>query len=401
MEFTIFGKKFSVKNSKASDSFMEFLRGSGYEVSSETALKVAVVLRCADVVAKTMASLGCHLYVRKKGDKIRAVDEPLYDILRMQPNPETTAYEFWHMYVFSLMLTEGAYAVVKRKNGFVSEIWNVPSKNATIKRNKENKKLYLEITDGKMKYEEYEYMHTPGLRFNSAADPENFIKIAGDVLNLSMNLNNYAKDYFENGSNLGGFITYPSKINEQAFTRFKEDWEKAYSGVVNSHRWAILEGGFDLKQLQSNPSDSQALESRKFQIHEVCRIMGVTPHKVFALEGVNYNSIEQLNIEFWQETINPMDERITQTIYKDLLLPREKGVLFAKFNTNKLLKGDTAARTTYYHNARQDGWMSANDIRDLEDMNKIPAADGGDLYALNGNMIPLSAVPMNLPKGAK
>jgi len=218
---------------------------------------------------------------------------------------------------------------------------------------------------------------------------------------LTMSLDGFAKDYFANGTNLGGFVEYPASINPEAFNKFREDWGKAYSGVQNQHKFAILEGGFKVTKFESDPEKAQALESRKFQVIEVCRMMGVTPHKVFSLDGVNYNSIEQLNIEFWQETVDPMDERICQTIYKDLLSKIEQKKHFARFNTNKLLKGDTAARTNYYHNARQDGWLNANEIRSLEDFNNIPDEDGGNIYALNGNMIPLTAIPLNLPKGAQ
>ena len=228
--------------------------------------------------------------------------------------------------------------------------------------------------------------------------PIDFIDIAADVLGLTMNLNSFADDYFVNGSNIGGFVEYPSGIDEDTFYKFKDEWSKAYSSVQNAHKWALLEGGFKLHQLTSNPEEAQALESRKFQILEICRIMGVTPHKVFSLENVSYNSIEQLNIEYWQDTIDPMDERLTQTIYKDLLLPNERGTFFAKFNTNKLLKGDTKARTDYYNMMRQNGVMNANEIRRLEDMNSIPDEIGGNIYFVNGNMLPLTYAKENKPK---
>ena len=387
-----------------------YLSGKGYAVSASTALKVAVVIRCADVVAKTMASLGCHLYKTETAGKSRAVNNPIYKLLRTMPNSETTAYEFWHFYVFSLMLTSGAYAkIVRDQNGFIREIWNIPSCNVTLNRNPITKERYIDVAyangsragvAGERIYEP-NFMYTPGLRYQNDEYPEDFIRIASDVLGLTMNLNSYARDYFENGSNMGGFVEYPNAINAEAFARFKNDWQKTYSGVINQHKIAILEGGFKFTKFDSNPEQSQALESREFQVIEVCRIMGVTPHKCFSLKGVNYNSIEQLNIEFWQETVDPMDERIGQTIFKDLLSVIEQKKHFARFNTNKLLKGDIAARTTYYHNARQDGWMNANDIRRLEDMDDIPDADGGNIYAINGNMIPLSSVPQNLPKGAQ
>jgi HK97 family phage portal protein len=382
-----------------------YLNGRGYHVSHDTALKIAVVIRCADVVAKTMASLGCHLYRTIGTSKSRATDHPLYKILRMLPNPETTAYEFWHMYIFSLMMTVGAYAVIERdRNGFRTALWNIPTRNVVLNRNKTTGERYIEVwADGKRSAPIYEsnFMYTPGLRFSDGDNPEDFIKIAADVLGLTINLNSYAKDYFESGSNMGGFVEYPLGINAESFKKFKEDWGKTYSGVVNQHKWAILESGFKVNKMDSNPEESQALESRKFQIIEVCRMMGVPPSKVFAMETVSYSSMEESNIEYVQETIAPMNERIIQTIFKDLLSSKEQLSYYALFNINALLRGDVSARTTYYHNARQDGWMNANEIRSLEDMNEIPDAEGGSIYAINGNMIPITAIPQNLPKGAQ
>jgi len=379
-----------------------FLWAAGYSVTHDSALKIAVVIRCADVVAKTMASLGCHLYKETDNGKIRATTKPLYKLLRYLPNPDTTAYEFWHMYIFNLMLTRGAYAkIVRDQNGFVKELWNIPSKWVRHETNKQTGEKYIIVyhLDGSTeRIYDGNYMYTPGLRFNNPDKSEDFINIAADVLGLTMALNNFAKDFFENGSNLGGFVEYPSAIDRDRFGAFRKDWEKAYAGVANQHKWALLEGGFKLTKFDTKPEEAQALESRKFAIIEVCRIMGVTPHKVFQLEGVNYNSIEQLNIEFWQETIDPMDERLTLTIYRDLLSPAERENYFARFNTNKLLKGDTKARTDYYNVMRQGGVFSANTILDLEDMNLIPEEDGGDERLVNGNMIPLRYAKENLPK---
>jgi HK97 family phage portal protein len=318
----------------------------------------------------------------------------------MLPNKETTAYEFWHMYVFNLMLTTGAYAKIERDiNGFITGIYNIPTKCVTLHRGI-NGERYILVSDGKKQetLREGQFMYTPGLRFQDADDPEDFVKIASDVLGLTMALNGFAKDYFESGSNLGGFIEYPGSINAAAFAKFKDDWQKAYSGVVNQHKWALLEGGFKATKFESNPEQAQALESRKFEIIEVCRLMGVPPHKVFDLERATFSNIEQQNIEYVQETIDPMAERLEQTIFKDLLTTNEQKKHFAKFNTNKLLKGDVAARTNYYNVMRQSGVFSTNDILDLEDRNMISEEEGGNIRLVNGNMIPLTAAKNNLPK---
>lgn len=384
------------------EAWTSYIQGKGYAVTPSTAMKTAVVIRCADVVAKTIASLGCHLYKKTDKEKMRAETHGLYKILRMLPNDETTSYEFWHMYVFNLMLTKGAYAKIERdQNGFVKALYNIPTCKARMNRNTITNERYVEVFISEGRHEilyEGNFMFTPGLRFEDGEEPEDFIKIASDVLGLTMALNGYAKDYFESGSNLGGFVEYPGSINDIAFKKFKEEWQQAYSGVVNQHKWALLEGGFKLTKFENKPEEAQALESRKFQIAEVCRIMGVTPHKVFDLDRATFNNIEHLNIEYVQETIDPMTERIEQSIYKDCLSLSEQKKYYAKFNTNKLLKGDTATRTTYYNSMRQNGVFTTNDILDLEDRNLISEEQGGDLRLVNGNLIPLTTAKNNMPK---
>jgi HK97 family phage portal protein len=409
LKFKIFGKVFEVKNETAVGSgyaaFVDYLGGRGHHVSSKTALRVSAVIRCVDVVAKTMASLPVHLYQeRKDGGGDKAKQHQLYTLLHMMPNPETTAYEFWHMYIFNLMLTTGAYAKIERdRNGFIRALWNIPSGSVMLRRNKLSGERYLDVTDGinGERLHEGEFMYTPGLRFGDATDPEDPIRIAADVLGLSMALNSYAKDFFEAGTNLGGFVEYDKAVSDKSYQRFKESWNKTYVGVSKQHKWAFLEDGFKLHQLGRNPKESQAIESRKFEVTEICRIFGVPPHKVFDLDRATFSNIEQQNIEFVQESIGPMAVRLEQTIYKDLLIELEQKSYYAKFSVNGLLRGDIAARTTYYHNMRQDGVFSANDIRKLEDLNPLPKDQGGDVYAVNGNMIPLTSVKDNLPKGAQ
>jgi len=412
MKINLLGKTIEIRDAVSSlpdfrsdAAWVDFLGGGGRRVTSSTAIKVAAVIRCVDVVAKTIASLPVNLYQSTNDGRKKAERHPVYRLLYRLPNAETTSYEFWHMYVFNLMLTRGAYAkIVRNQNGYIKELWNIPSRNVAMSRNAANGELFIDVDLGDGKTERLrsgQFMYTPGLRFSDSSNPEDPISIASDVLGLTTALNSYAKDFFESGTNLGGFIEYDGTISDEGYQRFKDSWAKTYAGVSNHHKWAFLESGFKLNQLGRNPTDSQALESRRFEVTEICRMFGVPPHKVFDLDRATFSNIEQQNIEFVQESITPMCVRIEQTIYKDLLTETEQAKYYAKFNVNGLLRGDIAARTAYYHNARQDGWMNANDIRELEDMNPIPEEEGGNIYAVNGNMIPLTSIPQNLPKGAK
>lgn len=383
------------------EAWRSYLAGKGYFVSAHTALKVATVIRCVDVVSKTMASLPLNLYRKTDGGREKAEDHPLYNLLYRLPNPETTAYEFWHMYISNLMLTRGAYAkIVRDRNGFIRALWNAPTSLVVDNRNKMTGEKYITVfaDDGSYEtlYPGY-FMYSPGMRVFSASDPEDPVKIASDVLGLTMALNGFAKDFFENGANVGGVLESPNGLSDKAYTRMKKDWNESYSGILNQHKTAILEEGAKLNKIEPNLNDAQALESRKFAVVEICRMFGVPPHKVFDLDRATFSNIEQQNIEYVQESISPMSVRLEQTIFKDCLLPGERQTYYPKFNVNALLRGDISARTQYYHNMRQDGIMNGDEIRELEDMNNMP--DGqGKAYLINGNMISVKNAENNLPK---
>ena len=138
-----------------------------------------------------------------------------------------------------------------------------------------------------------------------------------------------------------------------------------------------------------SPEQAQFLETRKFQINEIARIFRVPPHMVGDLEKSSFSNIEQQSLEFVKYTLEPWLVRWEQSIQRTLLSPEEKKRYFAKFNVEGLLRGDYASRMSGYATARQNGWMSANDIRELENLDRIPKEEGGDLYLINGNMLPL------------
>ena len=411
MKIKILGRTITINNTitdlpKPSDDpgWAAYLSGRGYAVNANTALRVSAVLRCVDVVAKTMASLPLNLFVKSANGQQKAGGHPIYKLLNRLPNSETTSYEFWHCYVFNLMLTKGAYAkIVRDSRGFVTALWNIPTANVTMYRNYITMERYIVVVLDPLKgisetlYEE-NFMYTPGLRFNSDFIPEDPIAIAADVLGLTQSLNSFAKDFFERGSNLGGFLESPVGLSDGAYKHMMDSWAATYSGVMNQHKIALLEEGVKYTQLGAKLNDSQALEQRQFAVIEVCRMFGIPPHKVFSLDNATFSNIEHLNIEYVQETISPMSVRIEQTIYKDLLTYSEQNIYFAKWNINALLRGDTATRTTYYNIMRQNGVLSSNEIRSLEDENAIPASEGGDAYLVNGNMISLTSAMNNLPK---
>ena len=138
-----------------------------------------------------------------------------------------------------------------------------------------------------------------------------------------------------------------------------------------------------------SPEQAQFLETRKFQINEIARIFRVPPHMVGDLEKSSFSNIEQQSLEFVKYTLDPWIVRWEQSMARVLFSVDEKADYFIKFNLEGLLRGDYQSRMNGYAIARQNGWMSTNDIRELENLDRISAELGGDLYLINGNMLPL------------
>lgn len=402
MKRNIFGRVFDNLFARSSfnnpQQWLLAMLGAGYEsksgvkINHDTAIKVSAVFACINVISSTIASLPLPVYKRLTRGKEQARNLTIYELLHDLPNNETTAFDFWNMYIVNLLLTGDAFAYVKRDgNGIIRELWNIPSGQVTIYRNKDTNELFYKVKDPDNQTEIVYYpeniMHTRGIRFQKRDNSLDPIQIARDVLGLSIALEEYGSNYFKNGANPGGIIEYPTAMKEDAFQRFKTSFNEKYSGIGNTSKVLFLENGTKYIKIGNNPEESQSLESRKFQVIEIARFFNVPPHKIMDLERATFSNIEQQSIDFVQSCIGPMCVKIEQTIYKDLLSVKERKIYYAKFNLMGLLRGDSNARKEFYTAGIQNGWFSPNDVRELEDLN---AYDGGDQYMVNGNMIPIA-----------
>lgn len=388
----------------ADSGWTSYLAGRGYAVSADTALQVSAVFRCVDLVSKTIAALPLHLYNNTDSGKKKATEHSLYQLLYMLPNPQTTAFEFWQMYVANLMLTRGAFAKIQRSRGFITALWNIPTGNVNgINVNTVNGERYIDVSLGDGMTErlrEGEFMYTPGFLFSDRHKASDPIIIASEVLGLLNMVTKYAKSAVDS-VNPGGLVEVPAALSDKAYDRFKKDFEDNYKGAQNAGRFLFLEEGGKAVMFERDMEKMQVLESRKWAVTEICRVWGVPPHMCMDLERATFSNIEQQSAEFVRDCINPMTVRIEQSQYRDLLTETERTAYYSKFNTNALLRGDTQTRANYYNTMRQTGIMSANDVRRLEDMDEVPAESGGDDLHVNGNMITLANARQNIPKGAQ
>jgi len=379
-------------------SFLFGSTTSGKTVNERTAMQSAAVYACVRILAEAIAGLPLHVYrYRMDGGKERVAQHPLYYLLHNEPNPEMTSFVFRETLMSHLLLWGNAYAqIVRNGRGQAVALYPLLPNKMEVSRAPNGELVYtyrrdieesrIDPSGGTVTLRRDEVLHVPGLGFDGLIGYSP-IAMAKNAIGMSLATEEYGAAFFANGANPGGVLEHPGVVKDP--DKLRESWHAQFSGH-NAHKVAVLEEGLTFHQMSIPPEQAQFLETRKFQINEIARIFRVPPHMVGDLEKSSFSNIEQQSLEFVKYTLDPWVVRWEQSLQQSLILPSEKPSLFIKFNLDGLLRGDYQSRMNGYAVGRQNGWMSANDIRELEDMNRIPAEEGGDLYLVNGNMTKLA-----------
>ena len=370
---------------------------SGKAVTERSAMQMTAVYSCVRILAEAVAGLPLHLYRYKEdGGKEKALDHPLYLLLHDEPNPEMSSFVFRETLMTHLLLWGNAYAqIIRNGKGEVIALYPLMPNRMVVDRDIHGQ-LYYQYTCSTeeaptmkgvtVNLPPSDVLHIPGLGFDGLVGYSP-IAMAKNAIGMAIACEEYGAKFFANGAAPGGVLEHPGTIKDPQ--RVRESWQSTFGGSGNSNKIAVLEEGMKYTPIGISPEQAQFLETRKFQINEIARIFRVPPHMVGDLEKSSFSNIEQQSLEFVKYTLEPWLVRWEQSIQRTLFSPEEKKRYFAKFNVEGLLRGDYASRMSGYATARQNGWMSANDIRELENLDRIPTEDGGDLYLINGNMLPL------------
>ena len=400
----IFGKLF-----KARDKPQDALNGSGYSfmfgrsaagqaVNERSAMQMSAVYACVRILAESIASLPLHFYqYNDAGGKEKAVNHPLYWLLHDEPNPEMSSFSFRETLMTHLLLWGNAYAqIIRNGRGEVIALYPLMPDRMTVDRDARGR-IYYEYTRsdsdantlGKKSsviLSPEDVFHIPGLGFDGLVGYSP-IAMAKQAIGMGLACDEYGAAFYQNGAQPGGVLEHPNVVKDPK--RVRESWNAIYQGSRNAHRIAVLEEGMTYKPITISPEQAQFLETRKFQIDEIARIFRVPPHMIGDLKKSSFSNIEQQSLEFVKYTLAPWISRWEHAIQRSLLLMSERTRYFARFNVEGLLRGDYQSRMNGYAVARQNGWMSANIIRELESLDMIPDEQGGNLYLINGNMTKL------------
>ena len=395
----LFKSRDKPQNSTAGSSYTFFMGGStaGKHVNERSAMQMTAVYSCVRILAEAVAGLPLHLYrYTESGGKEKAIDHPLYLLLHDEPNPEMSSFVFRETLMTHLLLWGNAYAQIIRngKNEVIALYPLMPNKMEVDR--DEYGQLYYKyqrsndeaptMEGSSVILKPCDMLHIPGLGFDGLVGYSP-IAMAKNAIGMAIACEEYGAKFFANGAQPGGVLEHPGTIKDTQ--RVRESWQSTFGGSGNANKIAVLEEGMKYTPISMSPEQAQFLETRKFQINEIARIFRVPPHMVGDLEKSSFSNIEQQSLEFVKYTLDPWVIRWEQSIMRSLLTPEEKKTYYAKFNLDGLLRGDYQSRMNGYAIGRQNGWMSANDIRELENLDRIPAEEGGDLYLINGNMLPM------------
>ena len=369
---------------------------SGIRVTADNSMACSAYTACIRVISDAVSALPLHVYERlANGGKAKAPTHPVYRLLHMQPNPWQTAQEF-RDWMTGMYLHYGAsYAEIRPgARGAVSELWPLHSSRMEVER-LENGSLRYKYREPNGRETFYSQEQIFCLRFTTedGVKPVPTYKLFANVIGLSQALEAHAASYFGSGARPGVILESDNPIPAEAAERLREQWERMHRGPDRAHRTAVLPNGVKAHELSSSNEAAQMLESRAFGVYECCRIFRVPPHLIQQLDRSTYSNIEVQGTEFLQHCLLPHLRRWESAISRDLIVDDE--TYFAEHSVSGLLRGDHASRSAYYVSALQNGWMTVNEIRELENLN--PIGPDGDKHFVQLNMTTLDKVGEERP----
>jgi len=370
---------------------------SGEVVSKEQALRIAAVWSCVRVLSETIASLPISLYERDEENRKQVKsDNPLNNLVGEQPSPLFNSFMFFERILVDLSLDGNFYAFIERNNGgFPVGLHPIKCNDVDVFISPKGRGVYYEIkqSDSDNTYPKtgrvngIDMIHIKGLSLDGIQG-KSPIECAAETLGISLALDKHAGAFFKNGANVGGILKHPGTLKPETAKRLRESWSSNYAGSNNTGKTAILEEGMEFQARTIPNNQAQFIESREYQISDICRIFRVPNHLVNDLSSATYSNIEAQQIDFVVHTITPWIKRIESELNGKLIPFKQRGKEYFKFNLNAILRGDSKARADYYRTLVNIGVMSPDEVRKLEDLNSVGGAS--EDYYMQSNMLPIN-----------
>jgi HK97 family phage portal protein len=356
---------------------------AGVSVNVDSALKVSTVFACLRVLADGIAQVPLKVYREKPdGSKALAKDHPAYRLLSRRPNEWMTSFEFRQVMMFHAALLGNGCAYIGRLRGVPRELIPLVPGNYAIEQARDYTLTYrLTGLNGQTTVLPREdVFHLRGPSWTGAAGLD-ALQVAREAVGLAIATEETHAALHANGTQPGGVLSVKGSLDDAARARLKESWAQYQGGLANRFKTAVLDMDSTWTPLGMKGVDAEHLDTRRFQIEEICRDLKVFPQMVgYADKTATFASAEAFFLAHVIHTLNPWIENWEQSLARDLF-PDEDDVV-AKFSMQGLLRGDNAARATFYASGITNGWLTRNEARRLEDLNPIDGL-GEPLLPLN------------------
>lgn len=346
--------------------FSALMESAGVSVSHKDAMKFSAVFAAIRIQSENIASLPKVIYEDTQNGKVSRKDHPVYNLIHYQPNPLMNDYSFWSYITACVNGWGNAYAVIETKNGFPVNLFPVhPSEVTPFV---DGRELFYDVKAKPWKntYSSAEILHFKLFSIDgvNGVDP---ITMHRQSIAVGLAGDKFSAQFFEKNGAIKGVLETDQSLGDKAY----ESFMKRFKGEGN-HGTPLLEYGIKYKPVSISPDSAQALQTRQFQIQDVARIFNIPPHMLGDLSRSTFSNIEHQDIQYVKYSLRPLVKMLETEVEHKLFTSDERGKLNVKFNLDGLLRGDMAARSNYYHNAILDGYMTRNEVRELENMNPLP-----------------------------
>lgn len=360
---------------------------SGERVTVNSALGVPTVFRCINIRANAIAMLPFQTFKRTNKGRERDRNHAVAKLLERQPNPYQGPFKFKHLAETHRNLWGNAYINIEwGVDGKPKALWLLnPSVTEPYLDIDTNFLWYLTtLPNGEqVKIPYHDIIHlttlsTDGLKGKTP------IQIARESIGSSQAAQKFKGKFFKHGAVNSGFLKIPGMLNLEAKEKIRDEWEKANTGIDNAQRVAILDAGLEFQSLSMPLKDAQFIEAMRFDRAEIANIYDIPLHMVNELDRATYSNIEQENLSFLQNTINPSLVQYQEEFANKLFTEREQSKYYINVNLDMILRADTKTRGEFYKIMLDKGVYSINEVRELEERNAI---EGGDTHRVDLNHV--------------